>query len=86
MSGDLLIQISNNPPPGRVQSPALTTNQNTNMKTSPKKHITTKRVVRKAWICPLCDSVYVDAPVTECDCTVGTKPNFILGEVTYHLP
>jgi hypothetical protein len=42
------------------------------------------RQQRKAFICIHCEGVYMDVPVTQCDCLEGTGHDFIEGVLNYN--
>lgn len=46
---------------------------------------TTPTVTRKAFVCVACQGVYVDSPVTQCDC-MPDKQQFIGTTITYSTP
>lgn len=43
----------------------------------------TNIVTRKAYICTKCEGVYIDDPVSECDCEVGQDQQFYVGTLIY---
>lgn len=45
-----------------------------------------KEIERLAFICVHCEAVYADAPVTQCDCMLGSRHDFIEGVIKYILP
>ena len=43
-------------------------------------------ITRKAYICKHCEGVYIDDPVTQCDCMEGSGADFIEGSLIYSPP
>lgn len=42
-------------------------------------------IVRRAFVCVSCEGIYLDSPVTECDCAPGANI-FIESVITYKMP
>lgn len=43
-------------------------------------------ITRKAFICPACEGVDADSPVSSCHCMENDSNTFIEGTITYRLP
>lgn len=44
-----------------------------------------KIIKRKLFICPFCEGVYADEPVTSCDCMADENDKFIMTTFEYTL-
>lgn len=49
-------------------------------------HQTENLITRKAFICPACEGVDADSPVSSCHCMENDSNTFIEGTITYRLP